>query len=194
MLAELETLMQDCKKCPLHENRNRLVFGQGNPNSNLVLAGEAPGEEENETGLPFQGKAGKQLDKILEFINVPRENIYILNTVCCRPPNNRVPLPEETNACKPRLHLQLNLIRPSLIVALGRSALTSLLGEFKGNLNQFFDRDDLFIQINNNKIKVVSTFHPSALLRRPSLKQDAKNHWIKIKELYMKSLTEDVIL
>lgn len=117
-----------CRKCPLGSSRKHLVFGVGDPNASLVLVGEAPGAEEDEKGIPFVGRAGQLLDKILAAIDLKRgEDVYIANILKCRPPNNRDPLPAEVSQCEPHLIKQLQLIKPKLILALGRIAGQTLL-------------------------------------------------------------------
>lgn len=156
-----------CARCPLHEKRSNAVFGTGNPFAELMVIGEGPGEEEDKQGLPFVGKSGQLLDKILAAAGFSRqENVYIANIVKCRPPENREPTPEERATCVPFLHLQIELIQPSIIILLGSTALKGLI-----------DPDGKISQVRGkwmewNDIQVMPTFHPSALLRNPELKKD----------------------
>ncbi|QPJ66114.1 MAG: uracil-DNA glycosylase [Candidatus Nitrohelix vancouverensis] len=151
----------DCSRCKLSQGRKTIVFGSGNPHADIVFVGEGPGADEDEQGLPFVGRAGKKLTEIIEKgMGLNRErDVYICNIVKCRPPNNRDPEADEIAACKPFLELQLNALKPKVIVALGKPAASSLLGrtvaitkergiwqEFKG-------------------IKLMPTFHPAYLLR-----------------------------
>lgn len=184
MLSEIHQLFQNCDRCELKNHRTRIVFGEGGHNAKLMLIGEGPGQDEDEQGRPFVGAAGQQLNKILEYVEIPREEIFVNNSCLCRPPNNRAPILEEIKACNPRLKLEISIIKPKLIVCLGKIAVTALFGEFKGPLKQFFDRDDLEITLNEYTSKVIVTYHPSALLRNTNFKRNSIPHWNKIKELY----------
>ena len=164
-LSNLKNNVSGCLKCPLGLARNKIVFGIGDPKADLMLVGEAPGEKEDETGEPFVGKAGALLDKILLSIKLKRtSNVYITNVIKCRPQNNRDPLPSEVEKCQPYLIKQIQLIKPKLIVALGRVAGKTLLKldislkEMRGKLHHFHSTP-LYI-----------TYHPAALLRNPNLK------------------------
>jgi uracil-DNA glycosylase len=174
MASEVST----CVRCPLHEKRSQSVFGTGNPFSELMIIGEGPGEEEDKQGLPFVGKSGQLLDKILAAAGFSREeNVYIANIVKCRPPGNREPAPEERSACLPYLLQQIELIRPSIILLLGATALKGLI-----------DPDGKITQVRGkwmewNNIQVMPTFHPSALLRNPELKKEV---WDDMKLLVQK--------
>ena len=155
----------NCMKCPLGKTRNKFVYGVGNPNADLVFIGEGPGAEEDKRGEPFVGRAGKLLDKILEAINLNRQQIYIANMVKCRPPGNRDPEPEEMDACNDYLLEQLRIIKPKLICALGRVAAQGLLksttpvGKLRGIWHDF------------HGIEALVTYHPAALLRNPAFKR-----------------------
>ena len=157
--------MSGCSLCPLCEQRNKIVFGAGNPQARLVLVGEAPGREEDEKGYPFVGEAGKLLDKILLAMHLSREEVYICNVLKCRPPDNRDPQPDEIASCEPFLKQQLALIQPELIVTLGRFAAQELLktkepiGKLRGNWHEY------------EGIPLMPTFHPAYLLRNPSGKR-----------------------
>lgn len=166
MLEELEKVRQEClkcQKCPLSKTRTNVVFSDGKPNSNIVLIGEAPGANEDLQGKPFVGRAGQLLDKIFESVGLSREkDIYICNTLKCRPPENRDPLPSEKEACKNYLDAQLNILKPKIILLCGRVALTSFLpnvtaiSKVRG---KWFD--------GPNGSKMMPIFHPSYLLRNP---------------------------
>ena len=168
--SELDTVCQevaDCTACAeLAGTRTNTVFGVGNPNARLVFYGEAPGAEEDKQGEPFVGRAGKLLNKIIEAMGLTRDEIYILNTIKCRPPGNRNPTPDEQQNCAGFLKRQLEIIQPEYIVCLGAIATHSFLecktpiGQMRG---QFFDK---------NGIKVLCTFHPAYLLRDPRRKRD----------------------
>ena len=155
-------------KCQLGKVRKNIVFGVGDPNADLMLIGEAPGEKEDEIGEPFVGKAGVLLDKILHSIKLKRTSkVYITNVIKCRPQNNRDPLPSEVEKCEPYLTKQIQQIRPKLIVALGKVAGKTLLKvdmslkEMRGNLYKY------------ESIPLYITYHPAALLRNPNLKLHA---------------------
>jgi len=165
-LAQLEKMMRKCHKCPIGEDRLNLVFGEGSENADIVFVGEAPGADEDEQGRPFVGRAGKLLRKIIRAMGYEPEDVYIANILKCRPPGNRDPLPEEVERCFPYLAMQLELIKPRVIVALGAHAAHTLLGvktpitKLRGNLGRF------------RGIPVMPTFHSSYLLRNPNAKRD----------------------
>ena len=156
-----------CQRCELHQNRAQAVFGTGNPYAEIMVVGEGPGEEEDRQGLPFVGKSGQLLDKILGAAGFSRENtVYIANIVKCRPPENRDPLPEERSACLPFLLLQIELIRPAILILLGSTALKGLIDP-NAKITQLRGK-----WMEWNDILVMPTYHPSALLRNPELKKD----------------------
>lgn len=166
----------DCQKCSLSETRNKFVFGGGDPQANLMLVGEAPGAEEDRLGEPFVGRAGKLLDKILTAIQRSRKkDVYICNVLKCRPPNNRDPLANEVVECEPYLLKQIEIMRPKLLVALGRVAgktllrVESPLKDMRGKLHDYFGTP------------LIVTYHPAALLRNPNLKHAAWDdfRWIR---------------
>ena len=165
-LDEFGKSISSCQECQLCQHRNKFVFGIGDPHADLIFIGEAPGKDEDLKGEPFVGKAGKLLDKILSAIHMNRhENVYICNVLKCRPPQNRDPLPEEVEKCEPYLTHQINLIRPKIIVALGRIAATTLLridGSLKSMRGKLYD-------YHGTPLKV--TYHPAALLRNPGFKR-----------------------
>lgn len=173
-IAELEQLCHQCERCNLARTRKNVVFGQGNVNADVMLIGEGPGATEDQTGVPFVGKAGQLLDKMLGAIQLDRNQIYIANIVKCRPPNNRDPLPDEKNACINYLRHQVRLIKPKIIVCLGRVAATTIIDpKFKitrqhGN---FIERKGYYM---------IATYHPAALLRDESKKKEAWNDLKKI--------------
>lgn len=164
----LEKLHQDvsnCRECPLYKTRKNPVFGEGNPKAKLVFVGEAPGREEDMQGLPFVGRSGELLTKIIEAMKLKRKDVYICNILKCRPPQNRSPLPSEIIACQDYLRQQLELINPKVICCLGKFACSALLNQdfpitkLRGNFLDF------------RGIKVMPTFHPAYLLRNPSAKR-----------------------
>ena len=166
-----------CVGCPLHATRTNVVFGVGNPDSSILIVGEGPGEQEDLQGEPFVGRSGQLLDKFLDAIDLDRnKNVYIGNIIKCRPPNNRDPLPEEQDACIGWLKAQTRLIRPKIIVCLGRIAATKLIDpDFKVTRQhgQFFYKNGFYM---------MGTFHPSALLRNPAQKPDAFEDFIALRE------------
>ena len=164
-LSALNSQICTCMKCPLGNTRIKFVFGVGNPDADIVFVGEAPGADEDAQGEPFVGRAGQLLNKILEAIHFKRDEVYICNILKCRPPNNRDPLPEEVDSCEPYLWKQLELLKPKIIVCLGRIAGQTLLrtNESLGNLRG---------KVHNYRgIKLVVTYHPAALLRNPNWKK-----------------------
>ena len=177
-LKELYSLIHQCQKCPLGKTRIKFVFGSGNPNADILLIGEAPGAEEDKQGEPFVGKAGKLLTDILKAIHLEREEVYIANILKCRPPNNRQPLPTEMDTCKPYLYKQIDLINPKLILCLGLVAANALLNK-KLSLGKL--RGEIF---ELNRIKIMVTYHPAALLRNPNWKRDCWEDVKKFKKLY----------
>ncbi len=177
-LDELNRLICDCVKCPLGYNRNKFVFGVGNPHADIVLIGEAPGAEEDAQGEPFVGRAGQLLNKILEAVGWKREEVYICNIIKCRPPDNRDPIPAEMETCIPYLYKQLELIKPKMILCLGRISAQMLLKTNDG-LNKL--RGKVF---DYQGAKVVVTFHPAALLRNPGWKRPTWEDMQSFKKMY----------
>ncbi|MBL7074979.1 uracil-DNA glycosylase [candidate division KSB1 bacterium] len=166
-LSKFYRQIKDCQLCPLSRTRTNLVFGVGNPAAGMVLVGEAPGRDEDLQGEPFVGRAGQLLNKILKAIDFERADVYICNILKCRPPGNRDPLPDEIEACKPYLLRQLEMIKPQVILVLGRVAAQVLL-KTSSDLGKLRGRIHLF-----GNSKLVVTYHPAALLRNPRLKRPA---------------------
>ena len=163
---ELRAQCLACRKCDLCQQRHHVVFGDGNPDSALMFIGEGPGEQEDLQGVPFVGKAGQFLDNMLSIIGLDRTNYYITNIVKCRPPGNRDPLNTEQDACMDYLREQVRLIRPKIIVCLGRIAAMKLIKEdFKitKEHGQWFEKSG---------VAMTALYHPSALLRDPSKRPD----------------------
>ncbi len=157
----------DCTRCALHKGRNKLVFGDGDPAARLMFVGEGPGADEDAQGLPFVGKAGQLLNNMIAAMGLKREEVYIANVVKCRPPGNRTPEPEEANTCSPFLFRQIDVVRPEVLVALGATAATYLLGQrqplagLRGRVHSF------------RGTKLIVTYHPAFLLRDPRQKKEA---------------------
>jgi len=167
--SALQAAVQDCSRCRLHQNRTQTVFGVGDQQARWMIIGEAPGAEEDRRGEPFVGRAGQLLDNMLRAIQVSREQVYIANTLKCRPPNNRDPKADEAAHCWGYLQRQIALVQPQLIVVVGRIAAQTVLqtktplGRLRGKLHRLPDAD----------IPVIVTYHPAYLLRQPSEKRKA---------------------
>ena len=173
---ELEKMCQNCKKCDLCKNRTNVVFGYGNIKSKVMFIGEGPGQNEDIQGRPFVGRSGKLLDSFLEEIGLDREKIYIANMVKCRPPENRDPLPEEQEMCINWLRNQVYILRPRIIVALGRIAAMKVVDP-----NIKITRDHgIFVERNN--VWLMATLHPAAVLRNMSKKQDVQLDFKKLRQ------------
>ncbi len=180
-LTEVKKKCQNCTKCELYKTRNNIVFGDGVPNNKIMLIGEAPGFNEDMQGIPFVGRAGKLLDKILESVGFTRkENIYICNTVKCRPPENRNPEQKEKDACREYLDKQIEILKPKIILICGAVALNSMLG-MNGGITKV--RGKWFDGPYGSKMMPI--FHPSYLLRNPSHKEGSPKWlmWQDIKEI-----------
>ena len=161
VLTAQQRMLEGCRRCKLCEARSSIVFGSGNPDADLVVIGEGPGADEDAQGLPFVGRAGQLLTRMLASVDLTRDEVYICNTVKCRPPGNRNPEADELAACRPFLDAQLAAIRPKVVLALGSVATQALLqtkepiGKLRGRLHPFGDA------------VLVPTFHPAFLLRNP---------------------------
>jgi uracil-DNA glycosylase len=166
-LISLDETIKKCKKCNLHKTRQNTVFGEGDPGSNIMIIGEAPGREEDEVGRPFVGRAGKLLNEFLKSINLNRDSVFIVNTIKCRPPENRNPEASEISACSDYLDQQINIIKPKVLVLLGKIAANRLLGEdmpmSELRLKKFF--------IDKYDIPIIVFYHPAYILRSPSQKK-----------------------
>ena len=166
-LQQIRDEIGDCTRCALHQGRNMLVFGDGDPNARLMFVGEGPGADEDLQGLPFVGKAGQLLNNMISAMGLQRDQVYIANVVKCRPPANRVPEQEEGATCTPFLFRQIDVVRPEVLVALGATAATWLLGArqplagLRGRIH------------NVRGTKLIVTYHPAFLLRDPRQKKEA---------------------
>ncbi len=172
----------DCTRCALHKGRNKLVFADGTPVARLMFIGEGPGADEDAQGLPFVGRAGQLLNNMIGAMGLKREEVYIANVVKCRPPGNRTPEPEEANTCSPFLFRQIDVVNPEVIVALGATAATYLLGArqplagLRGRVH------------NVRGAKLIVTYHPAYLLRDPRQKKEAwADLQIAMRELGLKA-------
>lgn len=166
-LPILHDHIHTCMECRLGDTRNSFVFGSGNPNADILIIGEAPGADEDAQGLPFVGAAGKLLTKILEAINLSRDEVYIANIIKCRPPENRRPEKDEIAQCEPYLQKQIEIIKPAFILALGLTAVNTL---FKKNHQMQDIRGKV---MNYHGVSLLATYHPAALLRNPNWKKPA---------------------
>lgn len=164
LLEELRREASGCRRCGLAAKRKTVVFGEGNPSAHLMLVGEGPGAEEDLQGRPFVGPAGQLLDRALAAAGVPRETVYIGNVVKCRPPGNRVPTPEEAQACLPWLRRQVEIVRPRVMLLLGATALRYLAG-----LEGITRHRGKWVEVWG--IPALPTYHPAALLRDPAKKR-----------------------
>lgn len=165
----------ECTRCPLHETRMNIVFGEGDPHARLMFVGEGPGADEDRQGRPFVGKAGQLLTRMIRAMNIERSQVYIANVVKCRPPGNRDPQPSEIRTCKPFLDAQIEVIAPEVIVALGRVSACTLLGtvnsisNLRGKLHE------------RRGLPIIPTYHPSFLLREESDKRFKAEAWADLK-------------
>ena len=162
----LESTCAACQKCALGATRTKSVFGTGSRTADLLFVGEAPGEQEDLTGVPFVGRAGQLLDKFLQAVDIPRDNVYIANILKCRPPQNRDPLPAEEDACIDYLREQVRLLQPRVIVCLGRvSAMRLIKPDFRitKEHGEWFEK---------NGYLMTAVYHPAYLLRDPRKKED----------------------
>lgn len=172
----------DCTRCALHTGRNKIVFADGSPNARLMFVGEGPGADEDAQGLPFVGRAGQLLNNMIGAMGLKREEVYIANIVKCRPPGNRTPEPEEANTCSPFLFRQIDVVRPEVLVALGATAATYLLGQrqplagLRGRVHSL------------RGSRLIVTYHPAYLLRDPRQKKEAwADLQIAMRELGLKA-------
>jgi uracil-DNA glycosylase family 4 len=173
-LKEFYFQIKDCQKCSLSKTRKNFVFGAGNPEAKIMFVGEAPGHDEDEKGIPFVGRAGKLLDKMLFAIGLSRDDVFIANVLKCRPPQNRDPQLDEIMHCEPYLKKQLDLISPKVLVALGRISGQVLLKR-QDSLSNLRQQTHLY-----ENIPFIVTYHPAALLRNPQWKENA---WIDFKKI-----------
>ena len=175
----------DCSRCKLHTlGRTQVVFGVGNPNADLMFVGEAPGADEDIQGEPFVGRAGQLLTKIIEAIDLKREDVYIANVIKCRPPGNRNPEPDEVEQCEPFLFRQIDIIKPKVIVALGKFAAQCLL-KTDAPITRIRGRE-----FSYRDAVLIPTYHPAYLLRNPSAKRDVWEDMKKVRALVSQDARE----
>jgi uracil-DNA glycosylase family 4 len=165
-LPKIRADLGECTRCKLHSTRNKIVFGDGNPKAQLVFVGEGPGRDEDAQGLPFVGRAGKLLTQMIEAMGMQRKDVYICNVVKCRPPENRLPEPDEIKTCSPYLLRQLDAIAPKVIVCLGACAAQTLLETNRG-ISHFRGE---WLEFRGTRL--LATYHPAYLLRNPAAKAD----------------------
>ena len=186
-LQEIAEQVRNCRKCDLWKTRTHAVPGEGNPHAEIMFIGEAPGENEDLEGRPFVGAAGKLLTKLItEVLGLKREDVFITNVVKCRPPNNRDPTEEEIIACGPYLKAQIDIIRPKVIVTLGRhstSYIFSLMGRQFSSITRVRGKEFEWKKDENTVIKVFPTYHPAAALYNPNLRKVLEEDFKKIKEM-----------
>lgn len=174
-LQELGHSLKDCQRCRLSSGRTQVVFGTGNPNASIMFVGEAPGFYEDKQGIPFVGAAGKLLNELLDSAGLSRTDIYIANVIKCRPPDNRDPLPDEVETCKPFLFQQIETIKPKVVCTLGNFAMQTLLGKKVGIMKmrgQVFQVQDFF---------VFPLLHPAAALHQGNLNEPLREDFRKLK-------------
>ncbi len=165
-LKQVHETLEGCQRCKLCQGRTHIVLGEGSTQPEILFVGEAPGAKEDETGRPFVGRSGQLLTKMIEAMGVKREEVFIANVVKCRPPENRPPKPDEVEQCRPFLEAQIKMLKPKVVVALGKTAAMNLLqtkesiGELRGKIHSY------------QGTKLIATFHPAYLLRNPPAKKD----------------------
>ena len=178
-LEKLENEAKECCRCRLCKTRTNVVFGEGNPQTNLMFVGEAPGEQEDIQGRPFVGRAGQLLTRFLNLYGVKRERVYITNVVKCRPPNNRNPAPDEISACYPFLEKQIELISPRVILCLGAFATRTILNLPERTPISKIRGKEQKVKFGGREVYVIPTFHPAYLLRNrrgePEFQKDLEN-------------------
>ena len=175
-LEELRQACMECRLCGLSNSRTHVVFGKGNPHAQIMFIGEGPGEQEDVTGEPFVGRAGRLLDKYFYAMDISRDEIYIANMVKCRPPQNRDPSPEEQDMCLQHLREQVRIIKPKMIICLGRIAAQKLIDPGFKVTKQHGE------WMERNGVLMMGTFHPASLLRNPAQKPAALEDFVKIRD------------
>ena len=177
-LSALREACMSCQACALGKTRTNLVFGTGSPDARLMFIGEAPGEREDATGIPFVGAAGQLLDRYLFAVGIPRDDVYIANILKCRPPRNRDPLPEEGDLCIAHLREQVRIIRPAVIVCLGRISAQRLIKP------DFRITREHGVWFSRGAFEMCAVYHPSALLHDPTKREDMLEDMRSVAEKY----------
>jgi uracil-DNA glycosylase family 4 len=177
----LKAVYEEARGCPLHQTRTTVVFGSGNADADLMFIGEAPGANEDRMGLPFVGQAGKLLDKLLAEIGLDRKDVFVINTLKCRPPNNRDPFPNEIEACNDYLSQQVDLIEPTVICTLGNFS-TKLLRADSTGISRLHGREEVRI-IGPRAVRLYPLYHPAAALYTPSMLEALRADFHRIPEL-----------
>jgi uracil-DNA glycosylase len=185
-LVELFNEVKDCTRCPLYETRTKAVFGAGNADADLMFVGEAPGAEEDRSGLPFVGRAGQLLNQMLEEIGLVRDDVFIANVLKSRPPGNRDPQPEEIQACEPYLFEQVRLIEPRVVCTLGNFA-TKLLSGSPTGITKVRGTPQVH-ELGSRTVFLLPLFHPAAALRTPAVKEQLRADFATIPELLQRPL------
>jgi uracil-DNA glycosylase len=170
-----------CTRCPLSQGRTNVVFGNGNADADLMFVGEAPGQQEDLQGLPFVGRAGKLLDQLLDEIGLKRSEVFVVNTVKCRPPGNRDPQPDEIESCRPYLHRQVELIEPKVICTLGNFA-TKLLTRSQRGITGVHGRPQVH-ELGGRAVRVFPLYHPAAALRSTKTLEELREDFQRLPEL-----------
>jgi DNA polymerase len=181
LLKQVYLKASACTRCGLHETRTTVVFGSGNADAGLMFVGEAPGANEDRLGLPFVGQAGKLLDKLLGEIGLERSDVFVVNTLKCRPPDNRDPQPREIEACEPYLRAQVELIEPTMICTLGNFA-TKLLRADNTGISRLHGREEI-LTIGARAVRLYPLYHPAAALYTPSTLETLRADFHRIPEL-----------
>lgn len=181
MLAALRREAEGCVRCALHESRSEVVFGAGDPDADLMFVGEAPGAEEDRTGLPFVGRSGGLLDELLEGIGISRQEIFIANVIKCRPPDNRDPSAVEIEECRPYLERQVELITPRIVCTLGNFATKLLSGDPSGITK--VHGEPRRVKVGSCEVTLLPLFHPAAALRSPKYASELREDFARIPRL-----------
>jgi uracil-DNA glycosylase len=181
MLDALRTEASSCTRCALSQTRTQVVFGNGHPNADLMFVGEAPGFHEDQQGIPFVGQAGKLLDRLLAGIGLTRADVYVANTLKCRPPGNRDPLPEEKQTCEPWLFRQIELIKPKVIATLGNHATKQLTGKETG-ITRVHGQPQPAVY-GSVTVTIFPIYHPAAALYTPAMLKVLEEDFAKIPAL-----------
>jgi len=186
MLDALRTEASACTRCRLHEGRTQVVFGNGNPNADLMFVGEAPGFHEDQQGIPFVGQAGKLLDRLLAGIGLTRADVFVANTLKCRPPGNRDPMPDEKHECEPWLFRQIELIRPKVIATLGNHATKQLTGKETGITRVHGQPQQ--VTYGSMPVTIYPIYHPAAALYTPAMLKVLEEDFARIPALLKREI------